>query len=920
MRRVTARAAHRLYGRDAVLKDLWERLDRATSVGASLRVVGEPGIGKTALVDAIADRAAAEGWCIIRTAGTQLESHIPFAGLHLLLRGRIDQVDRLHSPSRRALLTAIGATDGAAPEPFLLGVGVLDLLVQAAAEQPTLVIIDDAHLLDPESASVLAFVARRIAADPIFLVAAERAGSTNALTETITDTLQIAPISPRAAGELLDASEPASGIEDELRRQVLEWAEGNPLALIELPKAAGGGHVEEDLSIAPVVPLTARLRRAFSSRSLALPEPTRAVLTCAALNDEPDLKEALGAASILIGAPVWVKDATLAVEAGLVIVADERIEFRHALMRVALADELETSDRLRVHEALATAVRNKDRAAWHRAYAATGPNEQLAVQLDALANAARRRGGISVALAAGRRAAMLTEDPGALVNRLLLSAELAYELGNRGLVEEILNEVQQLDIGPVEQGRVDYLSEAFTFRPWTRKSILEIADRAAKVSQAGATDLALKLLVGALQRSYWAEPGPHALHQVLAVAERFRVPRDDPLMLTVLAHAAPVERGGEVLAIARKAVEAVGADYERLYMLVGAGGYVGDPHLDARYAPDAIAGLRRQGHASRAVHAMYVHATWCYFTGEWSEGIIAAAEGATLAEQTSQLELAEACRILEAQFEALRGNSEQARRLLLPEPNRRTYYWPPHTERAHGIVALAAGDRRVAYAHLRQLFLPGAPAYHSWLRIRAVTELAEAASSPENRAEARALLADLETIAAQTPSPLLHASLVFARPWLADDEQAEPLFRAASDLEPAKWPFMWARNRLAYGAWLRRQRNVARSREPLRQAREIFEQLGAAPWAQRARLELRAAGEASPETRADRSAGLTPQELQIATLAASGLTNRQIAERLFLSHRTVGTYLYQVFPKLGVSSRAQLSRVLTHPGQAVSQP
>lgn len=917
MRRVTARAAHELYGRDAVLKDLRERLERATSVGASLRLVGDPGIGKSALLGAISEQAAAGGWRDIRTAGSPLESHVPFAGLHLLLRGRIDQIGRLRSPSRRALLTALGAIDGNAPEPFLLGIGVLDLLVEAAADQPTLVVIDDAHSLDPESASVLAFVARRIEADPIFLLAAERPGSANALTETITETLQLAPISTVAARELLEATQPGAAQDEEFRQQVLNWAEGNPLALIELPKVAERRDPEEDLLDAPVVPLTARLRRAFSSRSLALPELTRAVLTSAALNDEPDLAEALRAASILVDAPVSARDATLAVDAGLVFVVGQRIEFRHALMRIALIDELETVDRLRIHRALATAVRNEDRAAWHRAHAATGPDEQVAIELDALANAARMRGGISVALAAARRATTLTEDPDARVKRLLLSAELAYELGHRGLVEEILHEVRELELDPIERGRADYLSEVFTFRPWTQESILEIARRAAEVSQAGDAELALKLLVGALQRSYWVEPGPDVLRKVIAVAERIPSREDDPLMLTVLAHAAPVERGSEVLSIARKAVEAGGTDYEELYMLLGAAGYVGDPHLDARHAPEVIAGLRRQGHASRAVHAMYVHATWCYFTGQWSDGIIAAAEGASLAEQTSQLELAEACRILEAQFEALRGNAGEAARLLSPGPNRRTYYWPPHTERAYGITALAAGDRGAAYTHFRQLFLPGAPAYHSWLRIRAVTELAESASLPDQRTEAQALLADLETMAGQTPSPLLRASLVFVRPWLAEDDEAERLFEDASAVELTKWPFMWARNRLAYGAWLRRRRHVARSREPLRQAREIFDQLGAVPWARRARLELRAAGESSPETRADRSAGLTPQELQIATLAARGLTNRQIAERLFLSHRTVGTYLYQVFPKLGVSSRAQLSSVLAHDGPAV---
>jgi len=227
-----------------------------------------------------------------------------------------------------------------------------------------------------------------------------------------------------------------------------------------------------------------------------------------------------------------------------------------------------------------------------------------------------------------------------------------------------------------------------------------------------------------------------------------------------------------------------------------------------------------------------------------------------------------------------------------------------------GVTALAGGRYADAYAHLRRMFDPADPAYHPMERFDGVVYLVDAAVHSGNREEARALLRDVEAVATQTPSPSIHQRLRYARPMLAADEEAEALFLETLQADTTLWPFLRAGLQLAYGEWLRRQRRVAESRAPLRAARDAFDALGVIPWGERARRELRAAGETSRRRTLDARDLLTPQELQIAQIAADGLSNREIGQQLFLSHRTVSTHLYRIFPKLGITARAELRAAL----------
>jgi DNA-binding NarL/FixJ family response regulator len=231
-------------------------------------------------------------------------------------------------------------------------------------------------------------------------------------------------------------------------------------------------------------------------------------------------------------------------------------------------------------------------------------------------------------------------------------------------------------------------------------------------------------------------------------------------------------------------------------------------------------------------------------------------------------------------------------------------------QRARGIASLLAGRLDEAYEQLRRTFEPSDPAFHFMTSWWGLDHLADAAGS-NRRDEARAVLARYEPLAALTPASGFRLVIAYARAVLSEDADAEELYLAALDSNLAGWPLMHARLLLAYGTWLRRQRRPTEARAPLRSARDAFDAIGAVPWAERARVELRATGESSQRRDVAAVDQLTPQELQIAQLAADGLSNRDIGHRLYLSHRTVGSHLYRIFPKLGITSRVQLRKAMS---------
>jgi DNA-binding CsgD family transcriptional regulator len=903
-----------LYGRTNEVRRLHELLDGVAVTGGALVVRGEAGIGKSALLSATADTARARGDRVLATTGVESEAHLPFAGLHQLLRPALDLVERLPGPQRGAIRTAFGLSEGPSADQFLIALAALTLLCEASTGVPVLVVVDDAQWLDPPSAEVLAFVARRLAPEPIAMLVAARDGTRTPFDAAGLDELALTGLDPDAAAALLDSR--AGGLPAELRARVLAEAAGNPLALVELP--VGLRALDEGAGPPRWLPLTTRLEQAFGRRAVALPAPTRMLLLVAALDEQGGLPEVVRAAAGLLHTAYTADDLEPAVAAGLVETADGRLVFRHPLMRSAIRQGASPTRLQDAHAALAEAlVDDPDRHIWHHAAASPGPDEAVAMGLESAAARAVRRGGIEEAVAALERAAQLSADPQVRAARLLRAAELATELGRRDTVLHLLREVAPLELTVSLRARRTWIEDAFDdgIRDPADGAVelAELAEQVAAQDAAdGGVDLALRLLWAAAQRCFWSELGDRVRRRVVTAADAVPCDPRDPRLLAVLAFASPIERGTTV--VERLApLSMPDGDPPAARLLGNAAMAVGAFDVALAVHTAAAAQLRAQGRIGLLARALLSQANSAVHLGDLPTAIPAAAEAARLAADTSQPNLLALGQAYEAATAALRGHDEDVERLAglaelaaIPVSARPVL---ATVQLARGLSALGAGRYSDAFDEFRRLFDRADPAFHLGHRCSAICFVSESAAFAGRQDEVRDVVAEMEAEGLRTPSPALHAGLQFARAVLAPDADAEPRFQALlTDL--AGWPFARSRAQLAYGTWLRRQRRPADSRPPLRAARDAFDALGLVPWADRARRELRASGETSRRRTLDVNDRLTPQELQIVRLAAAGLTNREIGERLYLSRRTVSSHLYRIFPKLGVTSRADLATVL----------
>ena len=395
-----------LLGRDQELDRLCGMIDQIRRRGGALVVRGEAGIGKSALLEAVGERAHEQGATVVTTTGTQSEAQLAFGGLHQLLLPFLDRVDQRPEPQRRALDVAFGVSEGDPPDVFLIGLAALGVVTEREAETPLLLVVEDAHWLDRSSAEVLAFVARRLEMEPVILLFAIRDGVPSDLDEAGLPDLVLAGLDDDASRRLLERSGP--GLSDELKGRILAEAAGNPLALIELPAAAVNLVL---IRASEPLPLTARLEATFATRLTALDDDVRALLLLAAL-DDGELAELSRAAEALLGARVDVDDWRMAVASGLGTLDVGGFRFRHPLIRSAVHQAATGEQRRLAHAALArTLAGDPDRAVWHQAAGAQGPGEEVASALDAAADRARFRGGLDVAFAALERAAELSADP-----------------------------------------------------------------------------------------------------------------------------------------------------------------------------------------------------------------------------------------------------------------------------------------------------------------------------------------------------------------------------------------------------------------------------------------------------------------------------------------------------------------------------
>ncbi|MFI1240868.1 AAA family ATPase [Nocardia salmonicida] len=917
-----------LHGRDteqAMIDDLLSGARAGRSGAMVLR--GEAGIGKTALLD----YAAAQGIPTVRSAGIESEAELPFAALHLLVRPGMELVRQLPSRQREALEAAFGLGEGAPADRMLIGLAVLTLLAEEAAQGPLLCVIDDAHWLDRATAEALLFAARRLDAEGVVMLFATRSGPQDFPAPGLTE-LALAGLRPDAAAALLDAG--TTALSPAMRYRLLAESGGNPLALLELPAVVGESILDESNPL----PLTQRLQLAFHGRVTRLPAATRTVLLIAAAAGAADLAPVLRAASALSAS---LPDLQPAQDAGMVATDGQVLTWRHPLLRSAVYQGSALADRLAAHRALADALVDDDAAdlrAWHLACAATGPDEHTATALERTADRARRRHGFHGAVTAYDRAAALSTDAGARVRRLVLAAETATEAGLTDRAERLAERAESLShrtefdadgVGSAEaktdptsrsraaaasgsdgsgfELRLDLVRAQAEFaggKPGSaHRRLMSAAVAARETDPRGAA----RILTKAVHTAWYL--GPDELDEVAAVLTTLRLVEDDPAtpIVRYLTGSVTGHRVAD-LRDAAAAARAGGADSPAdLVQLCGSGLVVGQDAQVEELAGELVRECREQGRIGLLAPLLFFRSEGLSFGGRPRESRIAAEEGLRIAQDIGQAQWVSQIHAFLAYLAALQGDSTSCRdhadRAVAEEfggPGAVGASW------AHAAVALLAlGEGRLEQAQTELAHMTIEPARHHVIGLRTLPDQIEVAVRLGATDRATEALDRLTHWAQRAGQAWIGALAARGRALLADGSDAEQHFVAAL---AENRPFDEARTRLLYGEWLRRDKRKVDARTQLELAMGLFDRLDATPWSERARTELGALGVG---TGARASGGplssLTPQESQIVRLAAQGLSNREIAARLFLSHRTVGHHLYKAYPKLGVLSRGELS-------------
>ena len=910
-----------IIGRDAALARLRGLVDPVPRASQVLLVIGEAGIGKTALLAEATGRARSAGMRVLSVTGRESESKLAFAGLHQLLQPVLSSIADLPSRQAEALLGAFGlAADPVAPDPLLTGVAVLTLLSDLSECSPVLVVADDTHWLDRSSLDVLAFAGSRLDTEPVVLLVGTRGQAPPPGFDRGFPELRLEPLSAADARRLLDEQpQPPRG---RARAQVLAQALGNPMALIELAKVIADDPAASRRWAAEPLPLSDRLSAVITSRFATLPGQAQAALLLTAVADSPDL-----AAAASHGAGPDAAALAPAEQLGLVKVDRTGLQFSHPLVRSAIYHSAPFAQRAAAHRQLAEAMHDQpDRRAWHLAAAALDPDEYVASLLEVTAAQAQHRGGAAAAALAMERAAELSPDRADQARRLVAAASAAISTGQADWVQDLATRALAVTAEPalrLTARRDAGWALAYSGR---RSAALAALLSVAEEASCDLPDLAWDALADAATVAYYsgAPASRQAISRSLELLENKGPlppglrPRIDvgARALWIRACTDPFGSRIQLVPYLRRIADSA-LDEPALWRAGSAAWLLDESSLAIQMLQDAMHRLQAPGMRGTSGPGLTALG-WAYVdTGRWDEALEDAAEAAGVAEANHMEIVAASAEVIAATVLAMRGDSTDARRHagraladVDPTENGLIAAW---ARRTLGVAALTDGNYLQAFTQLRDLFSEDGAPLHNYVSYLGVADLAAAAVRADRRMEGQHVLEQALSHLDGTASPRLEQLIARARGLLADPGKSGACFGPAlADPVGDQWPFERAQLRLDYGEWLRRRRQINDAKPVLTEALATFRRLGARPWAQRAEIELRACGVAIAGTAVDRDAleELTPQQRQIVRLASDGLTNRQIADRLFLSPRTVSSHLYRSYPKLGVAGRNQLRDVI----------
>ncbi|MFG2960784.1 ATP-binding protein [Streptomyces sp. NPDC048291] len=879
-----------LVGRRREIAVLTGLLDRTPPRSEVLLILGDPGIGKSSLLNEAESQGRDRGFRILRLVGVEAEAGFPFAGLHQMVRPVLDRVSLLPRNESDALSAAFGLAEGPPPEPFLISMAVVNLLAAVAEDEPVLVLADDVQWLDPQSHEVLTFVARRVTG-AVVIIAVMRTGHTGPFLNARFPQLDVGGVDDDAAARIL--ADHAPGLGPAEWRRIRDEAHGNPLALRELPVAmtalrpGGGARLVADAGLRPLS-LSDRLEHAFAGRGAELPSATRDALLVTAVDPTDDLTEIIAAVSVLRSDEVTPEVFAPAQAVGLVTVRDGRVAFLHPLMRSGVLQAETLARHQSAHSALADVMADPYRRTWHRAQSIVGPDDRIADDLEANAAQALRRGAVIAAITDLERSAQLTSWSARRGHRLLMAAEHAFGLGRGDMVNALLQSAARTDLTDLDRARMEWLREIFDDGiPGDAVRVNELCDIALRSAAAADADLALNLLLGAALRCWWADTGPAARERVADCVDQLPETADDPRCVATLAVAEPVLRVRQVMDALNAADPGDNADVLRVLGM--AAHAVGHEALAAELLVHSEMTLREQGRLGLLSQVLSMQVMIHLVLGDLVRAAAAAEEGERLAVETGQPVWRTGTLVCDSVLKALLGDTQEALRLSaeaeMEAARRLLNDLLSCVQLARGAAYLAEGRNRDAYRMLRRAFDPEDPSFHQRERFTSLMFLADAAVRAGHREDARTVVADLELLAQETPSPILHVHLSYARAVLAADEDAEDFYLAALRKDLSSWPYARAKIELAYGSWSRRLGRLDQARSLLLSAQSAFDRIGALPWGDEARLELRATG--APLVWPDACAA---RFAQITELAALRLTDDEIAEQLSLPTAVVTMY------------------------------
>jgi DNA-binding CsgD family transcriptional regulator len=908
-----------LIGRDRELSALRGFVAKSTVDGAALLLSGEPGVGKSALLHTAAELAAEDGIRVVSGEGVEYETDVSFAGLHQLVDQLANDLQRLPPSSRAALRTALGIGSDSAPVPDRLAVmsAALALLREAASSTPLLVVIDDMHWLDRATASVIGFVGRRLAGSPIGVLGSTRAGSSGFLERARWLELLVPPLEEDHAMELL--AHQFAHLPTRVRRDIAQEAQGNPLALLEFAAAAmhprGGRGADRGLASGAI----REVRTLYAARINRLPAATRRLLLLAVLDGSGSLAglaEASGATGLRDLGPA---------ELDHLVVIDERagdIRFRHPLIKSAVVELSSHDQRREAHQRLAEVFANQpERRGHHVAESAEAPDETVAVLIEQGARGTLQRGDVVGAVGRLLRAADLSTDRSERGRRLAHAAFIgAFAAGELESSSQLLRDAKRGD-------------------PTLGKTLeAAVATAYMLLNTDGDATVAHRLLTGAIN-SALAEPdhdrdalsrGLYTLVVICHYAGRVNYWEDfdnlvarmeesasaDAVLLTET-FAAPLTASTSALAALDRQVEQLNETLDvELIIRTAIASFYTDRLAGCREALDRVVrGGPESGAVASALMALNIITFDDLGAGRWDAAERAAAQAGALAEKLGYPLYGSSSTYARALLAARRGNlaacDASCEAMLTWAAPRRLGRLEDFAHHALGEAALGAGDFEQAYSHATAIGGPGALHTHDPQALWSAFDLIDAAVHTGRTDEARSHAKVMRDADLGRLSPRFALITAAASAMVAPDADAPRLFDQSVSLpDIAQWPFELARVQLAYGERLRRMRQTRDARTQLHAAREGFDRLGATPWSQRASTELRATGPTRQIGGTRGADSLTPQELEVAQLAASGLTNREIATRLYLSPRTVSAHLYRAFPKLGITTRAALRDAL----------